>query len=1000
MKIRSSFLILSFFLLINIDNVKSQVYFQQEVNYNIKVTLDDKKHELSAFESIEYINNSPDELKFIYFHLWPNAYDNNSTALAKQKHEDSWSKLFNLEEQRGYIDSLDFMVNGQKVTWEFDKEHIDICKIILNQPLKKGGKINITTPFHVKIPKGVTSRLGHIEESYQITQWYPKPAVYDRYGWHQMPYLNQGEFYSEFGSFDVSISLPKNYIVGATGDLQNKKELKWLNELAEKTAEIESFDKIDKEFPPSSEEFKTLRYVQKNIHDFAWFADKRFNVLKGEVKLPNSNRIVTSWAMFPNTGGDYWKRSIEYINDALYYYSKWNGDYPYNQATAVQSALSAGGGMEYPNITVIGGAGTEMGLEMVIMHEVGHNWFYGILGFNERDFGWMDEGINSFMEQRYMHTKYGKDIGFGGMIGGPEEILKFIDLDKARYKDLHELGYSLVARPNVDQHASLNAGDYTNINYGMIVYFKPARIMDYLLHYLGEEAFDKIMKDFYKQWKFKHPYPEDLQKSFEDHTGKDLSWIFNDLIKTTKKIDYKILNIKNDKVLVKNVGHINSPLSLSGIKNSEPVFTKWYEGFEGKKWLTLPQTADIEMVQIDHNSDMLDLYRHNNQIRTSGIFKKTETLRLKPLGAFENPPRTQINIAPAMGWNSSNRYMLGAAFYSPLLPAQKFEYYIMPMFSFGKSTLAGSASFKYYIFPNDSKIQSLSIGLSGKQYAFSDVNGIGNFKRVKAELDIQLRNNYARSKVNSHILLNGILASNFDYLLNNSEQEFINIYNLEFSHNNNRPYNPYSLSVNLQGGEGFVKSWVETKYKIIYQYKNGLDIRLFAGAFLDKPDKLAPIYNFKLSGTKGQDDYTFDEVFLERLDNYDDNNIFSHQFLPNDGGFTSFAMQGSSNEWIMSLNVSSSLPIKKNFPLKVFANVAKLGNIYNGETNPGFDTFQWEAGVKLSLGQDLFEIFLPVIMSKNLNDITEVMTDSYFGRIRFSINLNKLNPFDLVRNLF
>ena len=109
----------------------------------------------------------------------------------------------------------------------------------------------ITSPFHVKLPKGVTSRLGHVDQSYQITQWYPKPAVYDKYGWHQMPYLNMGEFYSEFGSYDVSITLPENYVVGATGDLQNEEEIDWLNELADKTARLDSFNKENKDFPKS-----------------------------------------------------------------------------------------------------------------------------------------------------------------------------------------------------------------------------------------------------------------------------------------------------------------------------------------------------------------------------------------------------------------------------------------------------------------------------------------------------------------------------------------------------------------------------------------------------------------------------------------------------------------------------------------------------------------------------------------------------------------------------
>jgi len=998
LKLKSQLLIsLALFLMCALD-ANSQQYFQQEVNYQIAVKLNDVEHELSAFESIEYTNNSPDRLEFIYFHIWPNAYDNNNTALAKQKHQGVRSKLFDIEELRGFIDSLDFKVNGEKIKWEYDPEFKDICKLYLNKALDEGEKITITTPFHVKLPKGVTSRLGHIEESYQITQWYPKPAVYDKFGWHQMPYLNQGEFYSEFGSFDVSITLPENYVVGATGDLQNEEEIDWLNTLAKKTAEIEEFDYEDNEFPPSSKEFKTLRYTQKNIHDFAWFADKRFNVLSGEVKLPHSGRIVQTWAMFPNRGGKLWKKSIEYINDALYYYSKWNGDYPYNQATAVLSALTAGGGMEYPNITVIGNSQTDMSLETVIMHEVGHNWFYGILGFNEREFGWMDEGINSFSEQRYMHAKYGNDLGLEAFLGVPGKILKFGDLDKTRYKDMQELGYSFTARLNADQHASLNAADYSESNYGMIIYFKSARIIDYLLHYLGEEQFDIIMQDFFNEWKYKHPYPEDLQKCFEDHTGKDLSWVFNDLLKTTKKIDYKIQNIKDGKVLVNNIGDINSPLSLSGLKDSKPIFTKWYEGFEGKKWLSIPQTTDIDMVQIDHNYDMLDLYRKNNQIRTSGIFRKIEPLRLKFLGAVENPLRTQLNLSPVMAWNSANGYMLGAVFYNSVVPAKKMEYQLMPMYAFGTNDLTGSASITYHILPYNSMFQSVDLSLSGKQYAFDRVSG-DNFRRIKAAIKFNLKSNNPRAKVKDKIVIDGIMASNPEKLISGTGEENIYVTNLKYSRTYTGPYHPYSLHMALQAGDGFLKSSVSARYRITYKYNNGLDMRLFAGAFLYEKDNLTPIYSYKLSGSRGIDDYTYDEIFFNR-NAAPYTGFLSHQFISNDGAFATYTPTGQTNKWIVALNLSSSLPIKQNIPIKGFVNVAALGEAISVSSYPDLGSFQWEAGVKLSLFNEMFEIFLPLVMSQDLKAINDQMTNSYIERVRFSIKLNGLNPFELARNLF
>ena len=203
-------------------------YWQQELKYKISVTLNDQEHSLDAFEQIVYTNHSPDTLRFIWFHLWPNAFKNDKTAFSEQMLQNGDTHFyFGGKEERGYINRLDFRVNDVAAKLEDHPQDIDIVKLILPQPLPPGQSATITTPFHVQLPE-ITSRGGHHGQSYQITQWYPKPAVYDRKGWHPMPYLDQGEFYGEFGSFDVQITLPRNYTVAATGDLQNAAEKEWL----------------------------------------------------------------------------------------------------------------------------------------------------------------------------------------------------------------------------------------------------------------------------------------------------------------------------------------------------------------------------------------------------------------------------------------------------------------------------------------------------------------------------------------------------------------------------------------------------------------------------------------------------------------------------------------------------------------------------------------------------------------------------------------------------
>jgi hypothetical protein len=189
------------------------------VNYKIDVRLDEKQKTLDGIVSIDYFNFSPDTLNFIWFHLWPNAYKNDQSAFSEQLLENNRTDFYFSDlEKRGFINQLNFKIDDQDATFINHPQHHDIIKLNLPKPILPGQTINIQTPFHVKLPYNF-SRGGYIDSAFQITQWYPKPAVYDKDGWHEMPYVDQGEFYSEFGSYDVKINVPEKYIVAATGKM-------------------------------------------------------------------------------------------------------------------------------------------------------------------------------------------------------------------------------------------------------------------------------------------------------------------------------------------------------------------------------------------------------------------------------------------------------------------------------------------------------------------------------------------------------------------------------------------------------------------------------------------------------------------------------------------------------------------------------------------------------------------------------------------------------------
>ncbi|QNP50822.1 M1 family metallopeptidase [Hymenobacter qilianensis] len=684
-------------------------YWQQEVNYSIDVTLDDRHHTLTAQEEIQYTNNSPDQLTFIWFHLWPNAYRDNTTAFAKQQLRNGSRKFqFAPQDQRGFIDQLDFKVNGQPATLSFDPEHADMAKLALPQPLAPGGKITITTPFRVKIPASF-SRFGHVEQSYQITQWYPKPAVYDSQGWHPMPYLDQGEFYSEFGSFDVRITLPANYTVGATGVLQNAEEQARLTQLATATAakKAEDYSK-DLTFPSSASETKTLRYVQDRVHDFAWFADKRFNVLKSAVTLPSGKQVDT-WVMFLNKDVAKWIKGLQDVNDAVTYYSQWVGEYPYTAATAVDGALSAGSGMEYPMVTVT--------MPSAIVHEVGHNWFYGILASNERAYPWLDEGVNSYIENR-VAERDNPNAGMFESVLTSGKASTILGVEGLNATALNQVPYQASASRGLDQAVSgPSAAEYGKINYGIIVYTKTASLLKYLAGYLGQEKFDAAMRAYYQRWQFKHPAPADMQTAFEESTGQQLDWFFENMLQNTTRYNAAVgdIQVTNDqvKVLVRNDSPAPFAVPVATLNaQGEVIETQWTpvfgNGEEDEETQLDFRREGVAAVVIDPAYLTPQLNRRDDKLKLEGSLPRLEPLRFRPLVSVERWDRAAINWAPVLGANTSDKLMLGAAFYSSPLVPKRLSYLAMPMYSFNRNELNGIGTLNLNILPKETARQLIT----------------------------------------------------------------------------------------------------------------------------------------------------------------------------------------------------------------------------------------------------------------------------------------------------
>ncbi len=1005
-------------------------YWQQEVDYRIDVTLDDEAHTLKGYLEFDYSNNSPDDLEFIYVHLWPNAFKDLNTPFSKQQLEHGHTDFyFGKSEDRGYIKDLSFKIGDKALVMESYQEHEEACKVLLDKPLKSGESITISTPFFVKIPKSV-SRLGHTGQAYQITQWYPKPAVYDKNGWNVIPNLTLGEFYSEFGSFDVSVTLPKNYVVGATGELQNEEEIAWLDAKAAETAKIENYG-TSLEFPVSDTETKTLRYKQDRIHDFAWFADKRFHVLKGEVKLPNSDRTVTTWAMYTNDESALWANSLEYLHDATYAYSLWVGEYPFNHVTALQSTLSAGAGMEYPMITVIGPTPSARLLDRVICHEVGHNWFYGILGSNERAFPWMDEGMNCFYESRYMVAKY--PIAENPPIGN-EQLSRFFDigdLDKFR---VDELTTQVTERTCSHQPIAAHSTEYTELNYAAILYSKAPYAFRYLEQFLGRSEFDRIMQKYYETWKYKHPQPEDFRALMEKESGKYLDWFFDELMTTKAKVDIKICDVHKhkqkigedtfDEITVHNkLENVKGPYSISGLKDGQIVHTAWYDPFADKDHVLFP-TGDYDELRVDAIRAMPETNRQNNNYRYNGLFPKVEKLRLQPLFSLENPERTQLFFSPIAGFNYHDQAMLGIGLYNSFIPARKFQWQVAPMYGLGSREFVGTGAASYTITPDNSWLQNVQLRLGANRFTYNLRTRIDSldvpreaftYLTLKPSITFNFQKSHPKSKRSSSLTF---LHHNLRYEDRNKDtidsrfavKNRTGYFNeIAYELRNNRSINPLGLRLALRQGSmenqerigtvndlGFVLASISADYKITFDSKSrGSRFRVFAGYFLQN-DRNARVMG--LSGTSGgATDPYFEHLYLGRNNTLDVPTFYQQQIYHQFGGFRLPSVLGRANQYMFSLNFDSSIPRIK-LPLKVFADIGYASS-ESSISLPGNETILYDAGLALVILPDVLEVYFPLLIASDFQDNLDINQKTFKDRISFVLNITDMSPFTRIAQL-
>ncbi len=595
-------------------------YWQNRADYKINASLNTDTHKVSGEVEINYTNNSPDALKFLWLYVDQNIYRQDSRGSSTTTQ--TGGRWANQKFTEGHVlKSISIDMGGKKMTPQYSVTDTRM-QVWLPENLKaNGNKTKLVISFEFTVPERGTDRMGRLNTKngivYEIAQWFPRMCVYDDIqGWNTLPYIGAGEFYLEYGDFEVNITAPANVIVASSGELLNEADVLSPTQLLRMTA-AKSSDKTvvirsDKEMNNSSSgpsaKNLTWKFKIQNARDVAWAASKAFIWDAAKINLEGGKKSL-AMSVYPveSIQKDGWQRSTEMVKASVEHYSKMWYEYPYPVMVNVAGAV---GGMEYPGIVFCSYSDAGAALWGVTDHEVGHTWYPMIVGSNERKYAWMDEGFNTFIN------------GFSTKEFNKGEFADFSFFsDESSHAFSKEMDPLLTA-PDVVQQANL----------GVAAYEKPAIMLNALRDVvLGPERFDVAFKEYTRRWAFKHPTPWDFFHTMENVSGEDLSWFWRGWVFNNWKLDMAIKSVSyvEDKatngasVTIENLEKMAMPVPML-VKESNGKTHKMTLPVEvwqrGSVWtFTVPTTSRITEVTLDPDKKLPDANRNNNSANKKGF---------------------------------------------------------------------------------------------------------------------------------------------------------------------------------------------------------------------------------------------------------------------------------------------------------------------------------------------------------------------------------------------
>ncbi len=606
------------------------------MHYTIDVKLDTDRHWVSGSESIQYVNNSPDTLREFYLHLYPNAFRSKDVPYQRDKDRQYNLTLLDVPDaEKGWLDLAGMHVGSDTVSVTVDGT---IAHMKLPHPLAPNDSMTLSFTFDGKVRKRV-DRSGYSGSHYDMAQWYPKVVVYDEKGFHPDQF-ETGEFYGEFGTFDVTIELPDHYVVVGTGTVQSG-DPGW---------DYNPPHKLDAPKHKPTGKTKAVHFHAENVHDFAWCADPTY------VVQDTTWNGIKVYSAYRRRSASTWEDStLAHAVRALTWLDRIVGKYPYPQCTVAE--MLRGGGMEYPMFVMDGRAS-----EGLAMHEIGHIYFYGILGNNEREEAWMDEGFTTFQTRWFQARHYGP--------WGDKSHWNFYQRMTPQYTLWGEYRNQVfdLDRRHYAERVSYRSEKYDN-SYRLNVYQKAALTLNTIRWVAGDEQFINILHTYYDRWKFKHVNEDRFRAVCEEVAQRDLSRQFEQWLHTTKTVDYELADVRSrpdssgvrTDVLINRIGELYCPIEVDYTMHDGSVHKERVDARDRTIRKTVHLPSKPVRVEINPDNEIMDRDMSNN------VQPRRYALQIDwPNNAYYPEDAYQIRHRPAIWYNDVDGAKVGYHFYGSL----------------------------------------------------------------------------------------------------------------------------------------------------------------------------------------------------------------------------------------------------------------------------------------------------------------------------------------------